>query len=109
MKDEQEIERLKSLIKKSKKEEVAAEEKEVIDDPNEKNIQIVKEEERKVGKVDWSVYKEMFKYSQYGGACSIMIIVFLSILINLNSVAVSLFLAFTISSKYTTDELDVGG
>ena len=55
------------------------------------------------GKVDWIVYREFFAHA-YGGFWGILLIIVLHVLMNLCSLAVSLFLAFSLTSKFTTDE-----
>ena len=49
------------------------------------------------------VYQEFFAYA-YGGLWGILLIIVLHVLMNLCSLAVSLFLAFSLTSKFTTDE-----
>jgi ABC-type multidrug transport system fused ATPase/permease subunit len=52
-----------------------------------------------VGRVYWSVYKHLFSFST-GGIKGLILVVVLSILINLCTIAVSMYLAFTLSHKF---------
>ena len=51
------------------------------------------------GRIRWSIYKAFFGYG-YCGIWNLLILILMSILINLCSVAVSLYLAFTLSHKF---------
>jgi len=54
--------------------------------------------------VRWCDYREFFSYA-FGGMCGIITVILMHVLINFCSVAVSLFLAFTLTSKFSEDAL----
>ena len=64
---------------------------------------MIKEELIEAGKVGWADYKEFFSYA-FGGIAGIFFIVFLHVVINLCTLSVSFFLAFTLTQKFTNDE-----
>jgi len=64
---------------------------------------VIQEEVIEVGKVGWADYKEFFSYA-FGGMGGIVAIFVLHIVINLCTLAVSLFLAFTLTKRFTNDE-----
>ena len=51
----------------------------------------------------WADYKEFFSYA-FGGLGGIILIIFIHIVINLCTLAVSLFLAFTLTKQFTSDQ-----
>ena len=65
--------------------------------------QVIQEELIEAGKVGWADYKEFFSYA-FGGLGGIVLIVFLHIVINLCTLSVSLFLAFSLTKKFTNNE-----
>lgn len=52
-----------------------------------------------IGRVQWPTYKELFNFG-YGGSWGILIIILISVLINLCTLSVSLYLAFTLSHRF---------
>ena len=68
--------------------------------------QIIEEETFEIGKISLAIYKDFFSYS-YGGVASVFLIFALHIIINCCSIAVSLYLAFTLTHRFNdTDEFD---
>jgi len=63
----------------------------------ETNVEIIEEEAMDIGRVQWSAYKELFDYGFTGGLWIILII---SVLINLCTLSVSLYLAFTLANRF---------
>ena len=57
---------------------------------------MIEEELIEAGKVTWADYKEFFSYA-FGGLGGIILIIFLHIVINLCTLSVSLFLAFSLT------------
>ena len=53
--------------------------------------------------VTWNTYKEYFGYSNYG-IWSLFLLVLYHVIINLNSIAVGLYLAFTLSQRFKGTE-----
>ena len=51
----------------------------------------------------WKDYKAFFSFA-FGGLSGIILIIVVHILINLCTLAVSLFLAFTLTKRFTSDE-----
>ena len=64
---------------------------------------MIKEELIEAGKVSWADYKEFFSFA-FGGMGGIILIIVLHIIINLCTLSVSLFLAFSLTKKFTSDE-----
>jgi len=64
-------------------------------------LQIIKDSDKKanLAKVTWQTYKEYFSYSNCG-AWSFFLLIFYHFIINLNSIAVGLYLAFTLSMRF---------
>ena len=71
--------------------------------PDNKGRQVITDELIEAGKVGWRDYREFLRLA-FGGMCGILLIVLLHVVINLCSLAVSLFLAFSLTEKFTTDE-----
>ena len=65
--------------------------------------QVIEEELIEAGKISWANYKEFFSYA-FCGVKGIVIIFVLHIIINLCTLSVSFFLAFTLTSKFANDE-----
>ena len=63
---------------------------------------MIKEEEIDIGKVVWAEYKEFFSFA-FGGIYGIVFIFVLHVIINLCTMAVSLFLALTLTHRFTDD------
>ena len=57
---------------------------------------MIKEELIEAGKVGWADYREFFSYA-FGGIFGIVMIIFLHVIINLCTLSVSLFLAFSLT------------
>ena len=55
------------------------------------------------GKVSWEDYKELFSYA-FGGLKGIAVIVVIHIVINVCTLAVSLFLAFSLTKRFSESE-----
>ena len=51
----------------------------------------------------WNTYKEFFSYA-FGGLCGVVLIFLLHLLINISSVAVSLYLAFSLTQRLQESE-----
>jgi len=92
--DEQEMERLRAQIKKTAPQKLSE---------KSEQTQILKDEGKNIGKIKWSLYKEFFSYSGTNGIIAILTMFLLHGLINMNAMAVSLFLAFTLSQKFTRE------
>ena len=60
----------------------------------------MKKEQIAHGKVKWAEYRQFFSFA-FGGLCGIALIVFLHLIINLCNLAVSLFLAFSLTQMFT--------
>lgn len=73
------------------------------DSKDEEGKQVIEEELIEAGKVGWKDYKELFSYA-FGGMWGVLLIIVTHFAINLSSLAVSLFLAFDLTKKFTTDE-----
>lgn len=67
------------------------------------NQQVIQEELIEAGKVSLADYKEFFSYA-FGGVCGIFVIIFLHVVINLCTLSVSLFLAFSLTQQFTNDD-----
>ena len=63
----------------------------------------MKKEQIARGNVKWAEYRQFFSFA-FGGLCGIALIVFLHLIINLCNLAVSLFLAFSLTSMFTDGE-----
>ena len=59
-------------------------------------------QKRDIGKVKLDEYRKYFSYS-YLGLWSILVIIIVHILINLNNLAVGIYLAFTITNRLTSE------
>ena len=55
------------------------------------------------GKVSWSDYNELFSYA-YGGLKGIGVIVAIHVVINICTLGVSLFLAFSLTKRFSDDD-----
>jgi ABC-type sugar transport system permease subunit len=68
---------------------------------------VIKDSDKKDAKqrVTWATYKEYFGYSRLGIA-SLFLLVFYHLIINLNSISVGLYLAFTLSNRFNEDGSD---
>ncbi|CDW76184.1 multidrug resistance-associated protein 4 isoform x3 [Stylonychia lemnae] len=64
---------------------------------SDKKEQIIKDE-NKTAQVNWKTYKQFFSYTQCS-YCSMFIIIIILFLINLNNIAVSGYLAYSLSNK----------
>ena len=64
---------------------------------------MIQEELIEAGKVGWADYKEFFSYA-YGGMCGIFLIIFLHVVINLCTLSVNFFLAFSLTKQISSDE-----
>ena len=64
---------------------------------------MIKEELIEAGKVGWADYKYFFSFA-FGGLWGIGFIVFIHLIINLCTLSVSLFLAFSLTHKFTNDD-----
>jgi hypothetical protein len=60
----------------------------------------VKAEDKAAGKVGIEVFKKYFSYTTFGSFSPFLIFA-IHFVINLNSIAVGLFLAFTLSKKFS--------
>ena len=67
--------------------------------------QIIKDSDKSASlvKVTWSTYKEYFSYSNCG-LWSFFLLIFYHFIINLNSIVVGLYLAFTLSQRFSDDD-----
>ena len=52
------------------------------------------------GNVKWAEYRQFFSFA-FGGLCGIAVIIILHLIINLCNLAVSLFLAFSLTRMFT--------
>ena len=77
--------------------------KESKENADEEGEQVITEELIEAGKVAWSDYKDFFDYA-FGGLWGIAMIVFIHLVINLCTLGVSLFLAFSLTQKFSNDE-----
>ena len=57
---------------------------------------MIKEELIEAGKVEWKDYKEFFNYA-FGGLIGVLVIILLHVIINLCTLSVSFFLAFSLT------------
>jgi len=57
---------------------------------------VIKEELIEAGKVEWKDYKEFFNYA-FGGLIGVLVIILLHVIINLCTLSVSFFLAFSLT------------
>lgn len=64
---------------------------------------MIQEELIEAGKVRWADYKEFFSFA-FGGIGGIALIVILHVVINLCTLAVSLFLAFSLTKRLTNED-----
>lgn len=64
---------------------------------------MIQEELIEAGKVRWADYKEFFSFA-FGGIGGIALIVVLHVVINLCTLAVSLFLAFSLTKRLTNED-----
>ena len=63
----------------------------------------MKKEQIAAGNVKWAEYRQFFSFA-FGGLCGIAVIVFVHIIINLCNLAVSLFLAFSLTEMLHSGE-----
>ena len=63
---------------------------------------MIQEELIEAGKVSLADYREFFSYA-YGGICGIFVIIILHVIINLCTISVSFFLAFSLTKQLTSD------
>jgi hypothetical protein len=77
------------------------------DEEEAKHVEVIEEEEMEVGRVQFSVYREMFSYG-YGGEWGIAILVLISVIINFSTTSVSLYLAFTLAHKFKDSDEQQG-
>jgi hypothetical protein len=75
------------------------EEDEQLAESPELSAQIIKEEDVASGEVSWSTYKELFSFA-FGGIWGIVLVIVLHVMINACAVAVSLYLAFTLTFMF---------
>ena len=65
--------------------------------------QIIEEEVIEVGSVSWQTYKRFYSYAPCG-LWGMVFVVFMHIVINLCNLAVSLYLAFTLTERFVADQ-----
>ena len=68
-----------------------------------KSQQVIKEELIEAGKVGWRDYRDFLRLA-FGGLCGILLIVLLHVVTNLCSLAVSLYLAFSLTERFNADD-----
>jgi hypothetical protein len=76
-----------------------------VQEKEENKIEIVEEEELDVGRVPWAAYKRLFSFATCG-MCGMVLIVLISVIINLCTFAVSMYLALTLCHKFYSDGHD---
>ena len=73
-----------------------ANENEEEDSETENSSQVIQDEVIEAGKVSWADYKEFFSFA-FGGTGGIILIIVIHIVINLCTLSVSFFLAFSLT------------